>query len=99
MDFCAVIKRYAGFGHHRRSTEGPRLDGISGVLRLLADVALKTLVSYWMFPENKERDGGCLNVSRNKRDVKLPKLLTKVSLAVSKITVANERFSQIQINR
>lgn len=55
MDFCAVKKRYAGFAHHRSSTKGPRLDGIRGVLRLLADVALKTLVSYRMFPENKER--------------------------------------------
>lgn len=65
MDFCAVKKRYAGFGHLGSRTEGPCLDGVSGVLRLLADVALETLVSYWMFPENKERHGRCWTVGRN----------------------------------
>lgn len=36
--------------------EGPWLDGVGGALRLLADIALKTLVSNRMLPVDTKKD-------------------------------------------
>lgn len=55
MDFFAAQKKYAGFWASWKQYTGPRLDGVGGALRLLADVALKTLVSNRVLPEETKR--------------------------------------------
>lgn len=55
MHFFAVQKKNAGFWASWKQYTGPRLDGVGGALRLLADVALKTLVSNRVLPEETKR--------------------------------------------
>lgn len=56
MDFCAVKKKKKKKMLVLGIIETVhRLDGVSGALRLLADVTLKTLVSNRMLPEETKR--------------------------------------------
>lgn len=56
--FFAVEEIFAGCRHRRKSPSGLWSDGVGGALRLLADVALKTLVSYWMLSVETDRERG-----------------------------------------
>lgn len=55
MDFLQYRKKFAGFWASWKQYTGPRLDGVGGALRLLANVALKTLVSNRVLPEETRR--------------------------------------------